>query len=241
MPDAPDWYTYRLESGRHVLADLAELAVRIGGVSSYDRRGSVLWQDSFKFGIGAYVYVTGGTGSKHLLSWQYAVSDGLAMRLYGGSDGAQEYVIYKNFAPQEVNKWGLELALALMSDFDRFDLQLIRYDGTDAHVAKIILDKTNGEIRYRDTNGDEQAIATLPTVTNAYGVHHNLKVVGDYDNDKYVRLMFNNTIHSLADIGLYVHSSSTMPACYFQLRMKSRSGENDYCSLDRVIVTTDEP
>ena len=50
----PDYGTQGPVSTVHSIQDLGELAVRLGSIVTFDRRGNVLWLDGFDSGIGAW-------------------------------------------------------------------------------------------------------------------------------------------------------------------------------------------
>ncbi|GAG01299.1 unnamed protein product, partial [marine sediment metagenome] len=66
--DMPDDYKWLPGSTRFPLSDIGELAVRLGSLCSYDRRGEVIFIDDFGHGVNGYVLSHVGTGGKILVT-----------------------------------------------------------------------------------------------------------------------------------------------------------------------------
>ncbi|GAI56753.1 unnamed protein product, partial [marine sediment metagenome] len=47
----PDFGMYQIAKTIYRLADMGELAVRLGSIVTHDRRGDVIWMDNFDSGI----------------------------------------------------------------------------------------------------------------------------------------------------------------------------------------------
>jgi len=54
----PDWGVTASKKTIYSLHDMGELAVRLGSIVSFDRRGDVIFSDSFQNGLGK-VYASG--------------------------------------------------------------------------------------------------------------------------------------------------------------------------------------
>ncbi len=241
MPDLPDWSKYQPGSVRFALEDLGEHAVRLGSQVSFDRRGEVLWQDHIAYGLAPYETLTSGTGASVKVSSDYTLQSGYALKLTGGSDSDRNANVYKFFNLPDVTRWGAEVAFAFLTDYDVFRLFLRYYDGVKFYQASAYLDFTNGEIQIRVPTLGNIKIDDLENTYRQGGIFHTLKLVGDFETNKYVRLIYDNTEYDLSAYDLY-YSSIPLEVCqYIFFSLVSRSGQNDYCHVGRCIITGNEP
>ena len=241
MPDAPDWYTYRLESEKHVINDLAELAVRLESGVFYDRRGDVLWSDKMQEGSSAWFPFTIGSGAAITEQTTLSYWPGKALKLKGGSDSSGFAQITKYFAPLRLKSTGFEVSFAMITNYDRFVLTLLRNDGTNFYHSALRLHAGDNELQYIDSSGDWIKLDDLPTVIQTIGAYMNLKLVTDFENDKYVRVLFNQNVYDMAEIPIYQDTSSVGPYLRCVLEIFPRVGQNDYVYIGNVVFTVNEP
>lgn len=241
MPDAPDWYSFHLGGERHVIGDLAELAARIWSPVTYDRRGEVVWMELFDYGLANWKTVSwNGTHTFETSEvWTYQGQYALKMMTDGTEDGIAE--IHRYLAPPRVNKWGLELTVAAITNFRSITVEFRRQWGTTLHTAFAQIDNENSILEILDEDDDFVEIATIKDIEYASGLFHHLKLVADFDTGMYTRLLFDQNEY---DISAYKIALSTGDAYYFNdilIYFIGRTGETDYCHLGRVIVTANEP
>ena len=67
---------------------LAEAAVRLGGISTHDRRGEIIWQDSFESGTVTPRWVTATNGAASLVKASAAKARNGAFSMLLQTDGA---------------------------------------------------------------------------------------------------------------------------------------------------------
>jgi hypothetical protein len=236
----PDWSNVRREVTYILREDLAELAARLGSPDVFDRRGNVLLIETFEKGLGSWVALAYGDGAEVTLSTTYPKHSPFAARLTGGSTGVRSAEIDRSVAPSGSKRIGLEISVAFLTDFDKFEVWLYYYDSSQYHSAAICLSDTDQKVYYQNATGSFQEICDLPEAVYATGVYHNLKLVADFEADEYIRLILNDTEYSLAECELRAVSDTSLPRHELYLIMYSRSGENDVCQIGHVIVTQDE-
>jgi len=241
MRGAPDWYTYRLESERHVLGDLGELAVRLGSPVSHDRRGSVIWMYTGDQGQGFWDDTLAGTGADALITSENPIYGSYTLRLVAGSDGAKGAQLFKNFAAPRRNVWGFAINFAVITNYDVVSISINHYDGAKQHQARVRIYDADKTIRYRDAANVNQVIDTLTDLSEVYGTFHWLKLVADFENDEYVRVMFDDQEYDLADIPIYTAASAELAHVRVYVSIFGLDGENDVMILDSAVFTIDEP
>lgn len=241
MPDAPDWHTYRRSGVRDVLSDMGELAVRVGSLKAYNRRGSVFWMTDMSLGMAPWQIGKSGDNADIRPDASWSMYGGYSLVLEAGSTANYMAYIYRKLTPHVVNKWGLEIAVAFPEGFEEFHLGLHRFDGVQAHSARIILSDADQKIYYWDDYNSPVEVGDLPQIIDAYSLFHCVKLVADYENDKYVGLWLDDNFYDLSDYALAVYNASDYPMSYIYMRMVGLSGDTDRCHIDYVIMTTGEP
>jgi len=241
MPDAPDGYKYQPYSQRAVLGDMAELAVRLGSPIVHDRRGTVIWYDQGDYGLAPWVAYAYGTGGAMEVDTHRPLYGGFNIKLTSGSTDPWMAVLYRNIAIPRLNKWGLAVLFSVEDDYEYVSVNISRYDGVNRHQARIRIYDADNTIKYRNSDGDDVLIATLGDLTETYSTYHWLKLVADFEDDEYVRLMFDDTEYDLSGEGIYVSASAELAQFRPYFIFVGTDGNNDNAYLDAVVVTIDEP
>lgn len=235
-----DWAGRRLETVYTFSGDLAELAVRLSSIVSYDRGGRVRWLDDFNKGIGAWQQETYGTGADIVVSPSYPKSPPFCARLTAGSTDIHAAVISRYVAPHPLTTLGVEASIAFLSRFDHFIANIYYYTGTEYYQAAIQLDDDDRKIKYQDDAAAWQTLDDIPDLALTYGLYHSFKFTVDLENLKYIRCLFNENSYDMSTYGLYTFASTSGPYILVRLYFSGRSGENDICHIDNVILTQDE-
>ncbi len=237
----PDYGMYGIASTIYRLADMGELAARLGSIVSFDRRGDVVWLESFEFGDSAWSYTLAGTNSDAAPSAEYARSGGFALKLVTGT-GANPYVIaqHLNYRPI-TSKVGVELSFSFKTGFDRFHLTVNDYDGSDATVYSVEIDKDGTNLRIRT------GLVTWITLESAFdlyadaGCFHIVKLVIDISTGKYVRLLINDQVWDISDYSGWESGSATLRNLGVVIHAYGDGDTSVDSYVDGVIITQNEP
>jgi hypothetical protein len=240
MPDAPDFYQYRLESDKRLLNDMAELAVRLGSVVKYDRSGSMIFGDSFDNGLAPYLPQLGGTGAAADIVSATTYTSGYSVRLTAGSDGNHSAGVLKRLEPQVINMLGFEATFSLETNTYSLILIIQHNTATEKKRWMIAWKPADGALRYYDADGNYQTFATLTLPTGDEELFHTVKLVIDLETEYYSRVMVDQNRYDLSDYVGRVEIEATDPRLEFEVNNMGRSGENDIMYVDEFIVTTDE-
>lgn len=237
----PDWGHAKGKVSHALTDDLAELAARLGSIHTYDRRGDVIWWDDFSNGLEAWDQITGGTGAEIVSSTTFPMWPPNCAKLTGGSSSTWAAVMYYYQGLPILQRLGWEVAVNFASDWDVFYIGLTMYDGSTYNRGAIMLSDADTEVKYLDEAGSYTALGTLPELKSTTGTYHHLKLVVDFEDDKYVRFLLNETEYDLSAYASRSLASTAAPQLRCRVDLRSRDGENDYCNVDGVILTQDEP
>ena len=103
---APDNYEVKPTNITNTLQDDAELAVRLGAVSSIDRLGNVIWFDNFSNGSNSWILSGDGLGNDASVSSARYKHGGFSLKLTGGRDDDLQSTCYVFLTYPEPSKNG---------------------------------------------------------------------------------------------------------------------------------------
>ncbi|KKN10521.1 hypothetical protein LCGC14_1035660 [marine sediment metagenome] len=241
MPDTPDWQRYLPGSERYALSDLGELAARLGSPLRFDRRGEVLWYDQFDHGLAPWTSASFGTGGAVKISIVDTFMSPYAALLTAGSSSLRAADLSKSIQQASLGKWGFEVAVAFLSDWDYFEIVITIRDGVDFYVATVRLSLTDNELQYSDSAGVFQKVDDLLDLTTSPPTYQILKLVFDLSTPEYSHIRLGPTEYSLSGIAMKKTAGSSSAQFWARIRLKGRAGENDTAQVGHVIFTGNEP
>lgn len=238
---APDYSNVRAASPLHRLDDMAELAARLGSPVTFDREGSVIWVETFQHGWGAWWTNGYGTGSGVTISSEKFRSGPFSAKLVAGSDGSAAAKAYRIFPYPTLTNFGLEASWYPGTSIKYVDIVLARTDGTNEHQAYVRYDDTVNEVQIKDEDGNFETIVEDLDLTPTYASFNTFKVVGDFEDDLYLRLTVNSTAYDLSAYPLYVFANADPPGLRSDLKLWGIAAVNGYMYYDDIILTQNEP
>ena len=235
-----DW-GLQLKTTVYTLDELSELAVRLGSIDFFDRRGDVLFLDDFSSGLSKWYAVGSGTGNKQLVTPEIARSGGYSIKLIGGKTTPWYSFMRTCFPYPVLSRIGYELHFCYTHLFDKLIFELKQDDADYSYEGAIQFDRTNNKLQYKDLNGDYQDIVTSFRLLDRANLFHVFKLVCNPETHKYHRLILNDTTYDLSAHDLYKHGSQGQKFYEVTILLYSRDGYNDFCYIDNIIVTQNEP
>jgi len=235
----PDFGMYAPKETIASLADMAELAVRLGSIITYDRRGDVVWFDSFENGTLVWSTTIDGTTGSIAIETANPHHGAFCCRLTTSHDDIFRTRIYKRFPITIRGGLGLECSLTINPNCDSFDLRFTRHDGVNYHVGGLHHDQLHNKLQYYDYEDRLQDLATGIQLYSAS--YHTIKMVVDLKNDKYVRALLDNESYDMSTLAVYRIDSPIEPYLSVQLTYIGKSGLLLANYLDDIIITQNEP
>lgn len=242
MRGSADWGIYAPKTTIATITDIGELAVRLGSIVTFDRRGDVVWLDDFEDGIIKWEAKTDGTGSVITSDSTTARNGGKCAKLVPGSADLDTATI-NHFGPtMALSKTGIEISFTIDADHEQIDIHLDFFTGSNLLAFRIRLLLSDLTLRYRDENATYVSIATITQPRTDTKTFHTLKLVVDPDTQKYVRLIYDNTEYDISAKLPRVSSDTTDSHLLFTARVvNSDAGGNPAAYFDDAIVTQNEP
>jgi hypothetical protein len=223
-------------------SDIAELSARQGSPDVYDRRGNVIFIDNFGDGIDNYVYVL-GAGAGAAREWRADVYDrgGFSLRLSGGVGTASSFS--RQWNTLNPGKIGVEISAAIPATGLFASLSLISYffDGANVHQMGLLFNPATATLSIYDSTGGLQVIGTGGSMAGVVNAFSAMKLVIDFANDRYVRVLMNQGEKDLSKYKGRVTPFVSGVFASFVGTIQSRPTFNDYISIGSVIVSQNEP
>lgn len=238
----PDWGHTRSATVYPLVNDLGEVAARLGSITTYDRRGNVIWFDDFSKGLAAWIGAdAGGTGGSCVLSPDEPEWPPFSAKLTAGRSANGWARLVKYLAPPVAGRLGIEISVNFKTQFDYFQMFLQFWDGTTTQQGSIFISDTDSKIYYLDADNNRVELGAITSQILDIDYYNSLKLVVDFSTTEYVRFLLNRVSYDMSGIELYNWVGGASPQMWLYMIIWSRSGENDYCYVDAVIATQNEP
>lgn len=221
--------------------DLAELAARLRSVVTHNREGTVVYIETFESGMSPWQTTEAGTGAEIIVSNANYRSSGYSCKMTGGSDGAHGAQMFRRFPYPALGRYGLEFSALLDTDLQYLIWMLQLRDGTTEYQFQVTYNPATEELIVREAGGGYTTAATGVVLDTGSGLFHTLKLVADFANGTYLRLIVNETEYDLSDYTAYSFANATNPHILVTITMYSNVGTNAVVYVDDLIVTRNEP
>ncbi len=237
----PDFGMYAIAETIYKLTDMGELAARLGSIVTHDRRGDVVWLDDFEDNINKWIVGGTGTGWAGALSTDYAKHGAKSAKLTTGDAVNNTALLSRYFAVSALRKLGIECSFILNYDLSFGQILIQNTEAALSHQGQIRIYPSGGELKYLDGDGNWQSIATGLLPVASLNIFHVMKLVVDFELNKYVRLIFNNHEYDLAGIDLFPLNVALYPIAEVELRGVNGVAANTSFYVDDAIITQNEP
>jgi len=215
----PDYTTKYKTNKIYSALDIAELAVRLGGVSRFDRRGNILFYDDFE-GV-RLDWTDNGTGTGHdiQLTTEKSYMGTQSCKLITGDTAGDNGAICKKIAYPYKTKMGLETTLTVPPSAREIGLELYLYDGTYEHKTSMRYHSYFKTVDIWDDTGNWNSVMDVPEAYLDVKTWNIMKLVVDFEKEEYVRVLFNEREVDLSGLQYSKSSNTDAPyvkiACFF--------------------------
>lgn len=223
------------------ISDMAELAVRLGSIVTFDRLGDIVSLDSFESGLSGVDTAGGGTGYSVSQDAEHARNGGFSAKMVCGSDGLRTAVIMKYLPYPVLANLGMEISFTMHTDISLLIVSIQLYNGTQFLEGYLKFDEDNSKLQYYDSAGAEQDLETDLALYKDPDLFHTIKLVVDFVNNKYVRALLNEHSWDMSDYDLYSTASAINPHIILTVYAKGAAAANATIHVDDLIVTQNEP
>lgn len=217
-----------------------ELAARLGAIATYDRRGTLVWQDDFEDNINKWDVDYAGSGGSAALSTDTARNGAKSAKLTAG-DGQPYYISLSKLLPLPITtKLGFECSFTIHNDVSLLWLRIGVYDGALEHNAYVQYNPAADTLVVNNTTSTT-TIDTGLALHDDVQMFHTMKIVMDYATKKHVRVLLNEQEYDTSAIGYYITADLRDPLMFAQVHYRwSGQGSIPSIYVDDAIVTQNE-
>lgn len=237
---APDYSNVSKDGLVYRVDDLGELAVRLGSIVTYERRGEVYWLTNFDNGLGDFESFTSGIGSDIKLNNVKNEIGPYSIELIGGNQVGYYAQINKILAVPLSSKVGFQISIEHSSDSYVTQIDLTIYDGFTLYNGSVWIQPTLQQIQLRNSDGDYFVLASgLSFLPNTQYFMH-VKLVIDIETNKYVRLLIDNTEYDISAYSLASGGSSIKKSIQAKVTNFNDTQDPSSIYVDNFIITVNE-
>jgi hypothetical protein len=235
----PDYYNPdTLVSQR--LANVEEVVTAIQGIANLDNRGTTLSFEHFAEGISGWNTLKTGDGVLAVVSTAEALIEPVCMLLNGGSDsGGGTTTAQKRINVRGIAKVGFEFSFHYRRVAAKLTAGFGYSNGVTWYHGSVIIDRSAKVIQITD-DLTPTTIVTLPTSPIA-GDWLIVKLVIDFENAAYVRLLVGQTQFDISEYALYDTADANAGFLRAQFLADAKDDSGAYAYIGHVAITIDEP
>lgn len=238
---APDFGIYAPKETIIRIEDLGELAVRLGSIVNFDRKGDVLWLDDFEDGISKWVKVlTGGRGSV-VWSAVHSQNKGFSALLTTGDTDEDAVGIIRYLPVLVFSKIGFEASFTIDANIKFIDFLFYMALQDDRHYARIRHIVATNTWQYYDWEGEYQDLSPTFRLYRRDEFFHTVKFVFDLTTQYYSHCKVDDTIFDLSSYKYRRTGGNGSFACSFYIKITNNAAVEATSYVDNAIVTQNEP
>lgn len=223
------------------LTDLAELAVRQGSIVSYDRLGEVFFLDDFETQRHVYEESANGADSGVGYNTVSARSGLQSIYMTAGpltADLALMRVLSCDLIPSRV---GFQISFHPWHHLAYVLLTLIQFDGATLSTFKVRWKVGSKELQVWDASGAFVTVAQGVDLLVSETAFHTIKLVGDCDADRYVRLKLDRNTYDVRGYAAELSADVGAPYISYEWRIGGDGVGPGECWFDDLVLTQNEP
>lgn len=239
--DIPDFGVSATAGRIANITDMSELAVRMGGLSWFDRMGTVLMQEGFQGGIANWEHNSYPADAFAVPSARYYSTVPYSAMLVTTDDEGSTSGIQRSFPFPYVSHFGVELHLKSIVAFKYLFWTLRFYDGDYVYYVTPRVNWQDSKLELYNADSAYEKVDDLSMRIGANSPFHVLKVTVDLANERYVRLMFDDKDYNVSDIAIRKVVSGTSPHLDMMVTLLPVPETANAVWIDNIIFTTDEP
>ncbi len=224
----------------HAVTDLGELAARINPISTFDRRGDIVFWDGFENGLGNWE-VAGGGGDYEATETPYTSRcGGWSARLTTDSDGTFMVKLRKYIGFPVLGAFGLEFSFTLQANINYLRIQLEADNTIENKVLSVQYEHDTDELKVFK-GGAGYTVLDSDLKLRASDRHfHTLKIVGDLDTQFYKRLILNQTEYDISSWPIWIAATGGIVYLSAEITVKGLIATRSIY-VDSCIITQNEP
>lgn len=236
----PDWDTTSENTNLATFSDQAELAVRLGAVSLFDRDGKTAWFTNFEHGV-SDINVVGGVEPSHVeIRGDNAFLGDTSLHILAKSNPLVNQGFIKILRPNRPGKMAFETTFSLVSLPETIIMQAWYVIDNIAIVSKVELKPKTDQFHVLLDTGVFSPYRDIEFMDADRHNFNTIKYIVDFENITYGRFMFNNITYDLTEHGVFTTGLGTRDAMHFRVFIVSDGVIDAEVYIDSAIITYNE-
>jgi len=237
----PDWWGAEPTETIYGIQDVGELAARLGSIDTFDRRGNVLFIDSFEHGLAPYFTGAEQAGSAVVLSALTARSGAYSCKLTTGAVANALAYVARHGPYPVLSKYGFEVAFTVDDNAVEVRIGLTLYDGVNSTGFIVRYLPATDKWQYYNSAGTWVDLATGVALLANTRAFHVVKLVVDLETGEYFYFLWDSDEVSMAGLGGKVTASALSPTIDVSVTLMGGAGAAATIYVDDFIMTQNEP
>jgi len=221
--------------------DNAELAARLGGPTTMDRRGNIIWYDDFEAAAALKWDPNIAPGGTVAYSAERAFMGNQSLKLVTDNDLGDFIVLRKSFPLPVERTIGLEFMFCITVENPIVQPTLEGWDGTNYFIGQLLWNQLTGKLYYYNAGFAWTELPVYDATTLMYEPWFYMKLVINWDTKEYVRAIFGGTTYDLSGIPMCESPSITLQHVDVYLGVENTAGAISTVYIDNVVLTQNEP
>lgn len=238
---APDWYKYRPDSFSYPVLDMAELAARLGSISTYERRGDVFLMETFEHGLGRWSVSTSGAGAAVAVNSTIWLSRGYSCKMTAGSDNDRYARLTHHYHFPHIAGIGSEISFTPHADTSYYEGRIIGvFEGVKVQWA-LKVDNITLKFYFLNALGGWTLLTSLPAQFTDLPMFYTAKLAANLATLKYLRFITGGFTFDLSNTLGYVTPTADANHIEVHFTIVAQAATNPHAYVDNFILTIDEP
>ena len=242
MPsDFPDWGGQYNDRQFFPLFDQAELAARLGSLMTYDRRGSVIWQYGFQYGVGDVGPAAVGAGSYVVLYeglWEFPP---FSCRMAAAGVAGSYASIERRVAVPQPALVGFQAAIRFSPGAEHVSANVYHYDGAGRWYSEVRVDQLENKFQAWVSPGVYVDLIDPLTDLNTSNAFAHHKLVVDLSTHALVRGILDQHEFDLSPYTMVRSADAQAENLRCRVVNLSVSGAAGSVYVGSLIITASEP
>lgn len=223
------------------VADLGELAVRIGAPQTLDRAGNVYFQTDFSDGAGE-IDTPVLTGTQKANARTDGPYQGDAYLYVETSASGGDSVTLTKYVPRiTTQRAAVSVTFRSKIGVPRLLIALTLNIGGTFYSGNLAADFQGNTFTYYDNASNPHTLANLTPPVGLHGFYWHAKLVMDCTTGRYVRASLNGTNFLLTGILPPTFFDTDIATLYATLKVNNQTGAAAGMGLDNLVITVNEP
>lgn len=221
--------------------DMAELAVRLGSIDSFDRRGNVVFLSSFEDSLNLFLKFRAGVNAAVSITNSSSRNGAFSCLLRPG-DAIGDSAHLQHWSPFPASsQLGVEVSFATVHTDVIFVVENQIDDTALRHSPRISYDWDTDELSYYDTAGAPQVFASGLKLKAYDRIYHTMKVVFDIAKREFVRVILDNIEYDLSGKKYQIRVTTGSAFWFQEMGAEAKVADGTWVYIDDLIVTQNEP